>query len=562
MYLNVPSTATILAILACSVAAVGPQGSRYMRDLRWAAEAGIDPQLILNNDRDIRALISHSPNAGQGPKPEYTALPIDHDDPSIGTFQNRFWVSEEFYVPGGPIFVFDAGESSGDVYLTHLTSNDSFFKQMLKDFNAMGVLWENRYYGGSRPFPIHFNMPPEQLQYLTTKQALEDLPQFAKTFSRPNYPDVDLRPESTPWIMVGGSYAGVRAAITRQEYPNTIYAAYASSAPVEAQIDFSTYFENVYRGMEANGLGNCLQNLQAALRYIDDQLDQEETASIVKRMFFGPGAENNTNEGFTAALVHQYDSFQDYGVSGPAGSSLQDLCSHLEDPSKTNQTAKGARDTLRHDGGKVAAERWASWSPLVSIVNYNMATNCKQLNTNISLSCNLSQPSFDPDMIAWSWQYCTEWGFYQSNNFGPHALLSKYQTLEYQQDICNRQFPEALKRGILPNEPAVDATNAQFGGWRIRPSNTFFSVGEFDPWTLQSVLSDSALTAENTAWSSNIPECGETDEDHIFAYKLKNSMHCFDFQPGKGQEANALFRAALGQWLPCFKGQGLSSGRS
>jgi Serine carboxypeptidase S28 len=35
---------------------------------------------------------------------------IDHEDPSKGTFQQRFWISQEFYKNGGPIILFTPGE--------------------------------------------------------------------------------------------------------------------------------------------------------------------------------------------------------------------------------------------------------------------------------------------------------------------------------------------------------------------------------------------------------------------------------------------------------------------
>lgn len=82
--------------------------------------------------------------------------------------------------------------------------------------------------------------------------------------------------------MVGGSYPGARAAFTRNKYPDTIYAAYASSATVHAQVNLSEYYDQVYRGMIAHGYASCVKDIQAALEYIDDQLSNDETASAIK----------------------------------------------------------------------------------------------------------------------------------------------------------------------------------------------------------------------------------------------------------------------------------------
>lgn len=81
----------------------------------------------------------------------------------------------------------------------------------------------------------------EHLKYLTTEQALADIPYFAANFSRLNHPDFDLTPRGTPWIMIGGSYPGIRAAITRNKYPDTIFAALCFVRPRPG----STQYERV-----------------------------------------------------------------------------------------------------------------------------------------------------------------------------------------------------------------------------------------------------------------------------------------------------------------------------
>lgn len=48
---------------------------------------------------------------------------IDHTNPSLGTFQQRFWHTYEFYEPGGPIILMTPGEINADgdfFYITQL----------------------------------------------------------------------------------------------------------------------------------------------------------------------------------------------------------------------------------------------------------------------------------------------------------------------------------------------------------------------------------------------------------------------------------------------------------
>jgi hypothetical protein len=392
------------------------------------------------------------------------------------------------------------------------------------------------------------------LKYLTNKQALADIPFFAKNFTLDGH-DEDLTPAAKPWVMIGGSYSGMRAAFTRHAYPGTIFASYASSAPVEARVNMSMYYDQVYAGMVANGYSNCTKDIKAGLEYIDEELSKNaSTAAAIKKLFFGDGAEKNNNGDFTAALAGIYGYFQGYGLGGGNGG-LGAFCEYLETNPATLQPA-GPDGFAPQRGNKHVAERFASWPMFVKLVNFNYGTNCGQSNTTQPLECTLNPKSTDPDTISWTWQFCTEWGYYQSNNFGPHSLLSKFQTLDYQQYTCNRQFPDAVEKGLLPKMAHADATNQETGGWTIRPSNVYWSGGQFDPWRTLSPLATEDIAPKGVTFTTEIPRCGvETGEHTLFGYIMDNAEHCFDlmsrFAPGR--ISRGYFYEALESWLPCFK---------
>ncbi|KAE8355086.1 serine carboxypeptidase S28-domain-containing protein [Aspergillus coremiiformis] len=553
IYLTVVS----LALLAGPAMGLGLFGaSRYMRELQLAAELNLNPDIISTGKTLHSALAQTS--AKNSVAAEYIKIPIDHNDTSAGTYSNRFWVNDDYYEAGRPIIMYDAGETNAEsIAQSHLTSDLSFFKKILEKQHAIGIVWEHRYYGNSTPFPISRDTPPEHFKYLTTKQALEDIPYFAQNFSRPKFSNLDLTPSSTPWVLVGGSYAGIRAAFARNDYPDVIFAAYSSSAPVQAQVNMSIYYDQVYRGMVGHGHENCTKDIHAALSYIDRQLSKNSTAAAIKKRFFGTGAEKNSNEGFTTALVTIYNYFQNYGVDGPK-ESLHNFCNYLEVDPITKQPA-GPDGVAKLHGNKYVAERWAAWPEFTPLVNAMFETNCRGLNSSQALSCVLNMVYTDPDAISWTWQYCTEWGFYQSNNVGPHSLLSRYQTLGYQQNICNNQFAQAVANGILPPQAQTEALNKEFGGWTIRPSNTYFTGGEFDPWRTLSILTSEEIAPgvapPGITVSTEIPNCGETNQDKVFGYILKGSEHCYDFHAfsTEGKAARDLFQQALTKWLPCFK---------
>jgi len=120
-------------------------------------------------------------------------------------------------------------------------------------------------------------------------------------------------------VFVGGSYPGIRAALVREKYPETIFASLSSSAPVHAQIDMSVYWEQVYRGLNAMGFKNCSKDLVAVTKYIDDQLARENTAAALKKQYLGAGADNNTDENFAISLKTLYNGWQDTLIEGSPG---------------------------------------------------------------------------------------------------------------------------------------------------------------------------------------------------------------------------------------------------
>ncbi|KAL6702751.1 hypothetical protein ACN47E_000985 [Coniothyrium glycines] len=582
------STASAAAIVLALCSGTNAINSAFQRQLSQLADMGLNPDgtaMISSPDAEIDAFQVSSLKSSlkiastadstkaisaaalEKITAEYVELPIDNfakDKNQAysyeGTFFNRFWVAESGYKVGGPVFVYDVGEAdAGSNALFRLQNETSFFKQIVDEFGGIGIVWEHRFYGNSTPEPINVNTPPEAFKYLTTEQSLADVDQFAKQFSRKSI-NYTLTPEKTPWVFIGGSYPGMRAAFMREKYPDTIYASYASSAPVQASVDQSFYFEPVWRGMNKYGFGNCTKDIQAAVRYMDRIMDTDQTkAAQIKQQFLGLGAEKNSHATFADALTTVFALWQSYGVEG-GRSGLRQLCDWIESDPQTNTTAP-AEGWAKSKGAEYAVARWASFPYFATNTNNYLETTCSG-QRNVSATCDLNRKFTDPSMISWTWQYCTQWGYFQSANLGPRQLVSKYNSLQHQHDICHRQFPTAPV-SLLPDWPATARTNAALGGWTIRPSNTYWSNGEFDPWRTLSPASAEPFAPKVIVQSDRIPKCGTTTrKGELFGYVLANSQHCYDFRttglppPNVGATSRGIFKAALREWLACFKPKG------
>ncbi|CAO2649839.1 Nn.00g011310.m01.CDS01 [Neocucurbitaria sp. VM-36] len=494
--------------------------------------------------------------------PEYVELPLDNFAKEKnqaysyeGTFFNRFWVAQSAYTPGGPVFIYDVGEANAEPNaLFRLQNETSFFKQLVDSYGGIGIVWEHRFYGNSTPEPIDVNTPPEAFRFLNTEQSLADVDRFAKQFSRKNI-NYTLTPDKTPWVFVGGSYPAMRAAFMRDKYPDTIYASYASSAPVQASVDQSFYFEPIWRGLNKYNFGNCSRDIQAATRYMDKIMDTDRAgAAKLKVQFLGLGAANNSHATFADALTTIFATWQSYGVEG-GQMGLRRFCDWIETDPDTQKLAP-AEGWAKSKGANFTVGRWASYPWFTNNVNTYLETNCSG-KENIAGNCDLNRKFTDPAMISWTWQYCTQWGYFQSANLGPNQLVSKHNSLLHQHDICHRQFPTA-PRSLFPDWPAVDRTNALFGGWTIRPSNTYWSNGEFDPWRTLSPASAEPF-APRVRTFTNPPRCGdEQSRWELFGYVIPDAQHCYDFRTtfAGGEVSRTYFKTALSRWLKCFQPRG------
>jgi len=199
----------------------------------------------------------------------------------------------------------------------------------------------------------------------------------------------------------------MRTAFMRDQYPDTIFAGFASSAPTEARVDMSVYFEPVARGMERYGAGNCSKDIHAAIMYIDKEMEDQSKAAALKKQFLGLGAEKNTHATFADALSAIFWLWQSYGLDGSPWS-LGEFCNWIETDPTTGKTAP-AEGFAKSKGPKYVVDRWAAWPKFVGVVNDSFTTNCAK-NATVAADCNLDLQFTSPASISWTWQYCTQWG--------------------------------------------------------------------------------------------------------------------------------------------------------
>lgn len=219
-----------------------------------------EPELIVDLRKSLSSVIVED---------KWITQKLDNFNPlDLRTWQMRYMENTEFQQPGGPIIIFLGGEweiSPGRIVGGHLYD-------MAEEFNGSLYYTEHRYYGKSHPTE---NISTENLRFLTIEQALEDVIKF-----------IDFIKSSTPGLrdskvfVAGGSYSATMAVWIRQKYPHVIDAAWASSAPLDAKVDFKEYKEVMTESIRIVGGEDCVKAFEGGFTGIEQIIDTGNFSKI------------------------------------------------------------------------------------------------------------------------------------------------------------------------------------------------------------------------------------------------------------------------------------------
>ncbi|KAI0638520.1 peptidase S28 [Trametes polyzona] len=430
---------------------------------------------------------------------------IDHTNPSLGTFKQRFWTTYELYEPGGPIVLFTPGEANAQPYSGYLT-NRTINGQIAQKLGGVTIVLEHRYYGLSNPFP---DLSVKSLKFHTIQQAIDDLEYFAKTVDLPMPGGDALKPGQAPWILIGGSYSGALTSFTMVNKPNLFQAAYASSAVVESIVDYWGYFEPIRQYMPQN----CSADVQAVIAHIDQVFTSGNRREIDHiKALFNMSALTHLDD-VAGALRNNLWDWQSLSPSSKGGLFFE-FCDALE-------VKHGVSAGPRGWGLQHALQAWAKYwtsSYYDNLCGDEDVVTC--LGTYNATQDIWTDISVDNAGRSWMWIVadlklfsCNEVGFFQEGApLGHPTLVTRLVQPPYDERQCTYMFPEAFQHlGHLP-VPRVDATNKAYHGWFVQVPHLFFANGHRDPWR------EATLAADGTHFRST-PEQPLT---------ISDGFHCSD----------------------------------
>ncbi|KDQ14566.1 hypothetical protein BOTBODRAFT_345995 [Botryobasidium botryosum FD-172 SS1] len=397
---------------------------------------------------------------------------IDHDNPDLGTFKQRYYFSYEYYEEGGPIILSTPGEGPLEGHHGSVT-NGSINGVIAQANNAAAVMIEHRFFGQSNPYP---DLSEESFRVHTLEQTISDLVYFATNAVLPMPGGDSVGADKAPWILIGGSYAGALVSWTMNARPGVFWAGYSSSGVVQAISYYWGYFEPIRQYMPKN----CSADIERVIKYMDRTLvlGSQREIDAFKAQF---GVSDVTHlDDIPSTLLAPLQSWQNLSPRSAPNNTIAIFCDTLEikDGVAASANGWGLKHALKAYGG---------------YVKNNLARECGK-NGNIGNCINSRRKYLNVSINQWSrswmWLCCNYVGYWQDGapSHWP-TIVSRLVTPARGNRECGNYFPKTFPTETSAN-PKTEEMNAKYGGWNTTIPRIFFANGKRDPWREATVSSD------------------------------------------------------------------------
>ncbi|XP_032400936.1 thymus-specific serine protease isoform X1 [Xiphophorus hellerii] len=427
-------------------------------------------------------------------------------------WKQRYFVNEDFYKPGGPVFLMIGGEGP---------ANPAWMKEgtwltYAQKLGALCFMLEHRFYGKSHPTT---DLSTDNLRFLSSRQALADLAHFRTVMGE------SRGLTNRKWVAFGGSYPGSLATWFRLKYPHLVHASVATSAPVFATVNFPEYLEVVWRSLASEN-ADCPVLVKKASDTLAERLKDPKTFENITKDF---------NLCSTLQIQSEMDSA--YFLESVAGN-FMDVVQYNEDNRGfevrggvlgTNITIKVLCDVM---GDASLGDPYTRYVAVARLMMDTYSVKCLDVSFSNYVR-DMTNTSWDGPAAGggrqWVYQTCSEFGFYQSTD-SPNQPFTGFP-LDYQVKQCASFYNISAKEVA----EAVAQTNEYYGGYDIQSSRIVFPNGSIDPWHALGITAD--ITAELPA---------------VF---IKGTAHCANMYPARSQDLPQLSEARdhvfllLQQWL-------------
>ncbi|VDK56834.1 unnamed protein product, partial [Anisakis simplex] len=498
---------------------------------------------------------------------------LDHFTPSdtqLLLFQ-RYFYNMNYYKANDRVFLMLRGESRADnEWITY--TGYPLVRWAMNHSAALFEL-EHRFYGDSRPFPT---LATENLKYLSSKQAIEDAAYFIRYINEKfNFSD-------PKWVVFGGSYSGLAqyrlliyymlqshqcqeffgalAAWLREKHPELVVGAVASSAPVEAKLDFyglfSFYFFCVfieYLEVVQKDIRSCSVSCASAVG---------EAFNAMSELIWTKEGRKNLTETFKYALRVQDNAQQGEPSESsrlkPAGKGLpipstlyivlrtesslmltpglNEISLRYKDMEYFFQSMFSPFQDLAQNGGEQDERDTGAVICHLSLIvrgQGDLLDSIYVTGNQAALSVELTNRINLAAYRCWIWQTCTEFGYYQTTDLGRN-IFGSGSPVNYAVDMCNDIYGPEHKIETIDGK--IHETLEYFGGnHHFNGTNVVFPNGNIDPWHVLGL------------YSSKNPS--------VVPILINGTVHCQDmyeesrYDPPSLVKARKIIASNIDKWL-------------
>ncbi|CAH1101926.1 unnamed protein product [Psylliodes chrysocephalus] len=432
---------------------------------------------------------------------------LDHFNPNDEReWQQRYFVNDEFFNTTSRNVAFLQIGGEGEATADWMTNGSWYL--YAQDFKPILFQLEHRYYGKSHPTE---DISTENLVYLTSQQALADLAFFIEAMNEQYELSSDVK-----WIVFGGSYPGSLAAWMRQKYPHLVHGAMSASGPLLAKLDFPEYLRVVQDALRTSS-EECANAVKVGTSQIDTLLlhmvgqrsidDKFKLCDKIERSIDNPLDVSN----FYLSLSDNFAGVVQYNHDNRASTvklnlTVEKLCSIMTDKSLGNEI-----------------NRLAAVNSLLLQTSNETCLDYKYDN----MLDELRNTSWDAEASEggrqWTYQTCTEFGFYQTSTYKPQIFGDKFD-LDFFVKQCQDIFGPEFNKTFLDN--AVERTNVLYGGLDIEVNNVVFVHGSLDPWHVLGITQTEntgapAILIKGAAHCSNMYNPSDNDTPQLKAARVQ-----------------------------------------
>jgi len=361
-----------------------------------------------------------------------------------------------------------------------------------KQFGALCFQLEHRFYGKSHPTE---DISTDNLRYLSSEQALADLAYFISSMNREYNLTNDNR-----WIAFGGSYPGSLAAWLREKYAHLEHGSISTSGPLLAKIDLIEYYQVVVDSLATYKKGDCVTPVLKAIQQIDLMMkhmvgqrtltEKYQLCDPIEKSVEYPLDISNLYEGlasdFAGVVQYNKDNRDNNHVS------IDDVCDLM-----CNQTIGPPVTRLAAVNSLLLKE---SEQKCLDFKYDKMVNEMKNVSWDSEVANGMRQ---------WTYQTCTEFGFYQTSDKSGSVFGDKFNA-DFFVRQCSDIYGDRFSDETLEN--GVDRTNIIYGALKPTTTNVLYVHGSIDPWHALGLTETDSKQPQPTIYIQGTAHCANMYE--------------------------------------------------